>query len=409
MDFSIKDASASGWNYLKQKSSEAVSALDKATLAPPAKMEKNTKGVRGNAFNANKYKIDQLSYPIDVLDKKYGGNYAIFYINVSDDSKLNVSDNTVELDPNTEKRMRGGMVAKGMSKTQLATAAAGVQILEGAAGGFKKGNQVTKADGSTKNSKISGAASGAAESLPEALTTGIGVAVAASLAPSASRSQRRLKTAIALHVPNQLSIHYGTTWSEVDTAALQAVADAGGALADAISDPRNLAKHAGATGAIVREAAANLALTKLPNAGAISAALGIAANPKKEQTFQGVEFRKFTFDYQFYPRDEFEAENVLKIIHQFKLHIHPEFKSELNYVWIYPSEFDIIYYTEGQENLNIHQHTSSVLTSMNVNYTPNGNFSVFANGMPTQINMTLEFKELQLASKETIGLEPGGL
>jgi len=46
---------------------------------------------------------------------------------------------------------------------------------------------------------------------------------------------------------------------------------------------------------------------------------------------------------------------------------------------------------------------------MNVNYTPNGNFSVFANGMPTQINMTLEFKELQLASKETIGLEPGGL
>jgi calcineurin-like phosphoesterase family protein len=89
--------------------------------------------------------------------------------------------------------------------------------------------------------------------------------------------------------------------------------------------------------------------------------------------------------------------------------MHPEFKSELNYVWIYPSEFDIIYYTNGTENLNIHKHTSCVLESMSVNYTPNGNFSVFANGMPTQINVSLSFRELQLASKETIGLTPGGL
>ena len=84
------------------------------------------------------------------------------------------------------------------------------------------------------------------------------------------------------------------------------------------------------------------------------------------------------------------------------------FKSELNYVWIYPSEFDIIYYTGGKENLNLHKHTSCVLTDMQVNYTPNGNFSVFDNGMPTQINLSMSFKELQLASKETIGQSAGG-
>lgn len=397
MDFSIKD----GWNKMSQKAGTMYDNLNQGTKKPPANWADNTR----RKLDTNKYKIDQYSYPNDLLTPKYGGNYAVFYINVSDDSKLNVLENTVDLDPATEKRMRGSLVAQNMSVTQLATAAGGLKVLEGAAGGFGKAGTTDAKTGKTTGGGMTG---GAAKAVPEALTTGIGVAVAGNLSPSASRSQRRLKTAIALHIPNQLSIRYGTTWGETDTAGLQMVKDAGSALAESIMNPATLSKHAASAGT-VREAAAAVALTKVPNAGAISAALGVAANPKKEQTFQGVEFRKFTFDYQFYPRDEDEASNVLKIIHQFKLHMHPEFKSELNYVWIYPSEFDVIYYTDGGENENVHKHTSCVLESMNVNYTPNGNFSVFPNGMPTQINMSLEFRELQLLSKETIGMEPGGL
>jgi hypothetical protein len=391
MGFTIKDGfNAAMDTTVGRGIKSGIDALDKATQGPRTQFNASN----SNRFNRNKYKIDQHSYPSDLMSETYGGNYAIFYINVSDDSKLNVSDNTVELDPSTEARMRGSLVAKNMSKGTLIGAQAGVTILEGALGGLKK-------DGKA------GAVKGAQEAKGEAAVGAIGVALAASLAPSASRSQRRLKTAIALHIPNQLSVRYGTQWTENDTAAIQAVADAGGNLAEglAAADTKKLSTVA----PTVREAGAGLALSKIPNAGAVSSALGIAANPKKEQTFQGVDFREFSFDYQFFPRNEFEAQNVLNIIHQFKLHMHPEFKSELNYVWIYPSEFDISYYTGGMENLNLHKHTSCVLKSMNVNYTPNGNFAVFANGMPTQINMTLEFKELQLASKETIGFTPGGL
>ena len=82
--------------------------------------------------------------------------------------------------------------------------------------------------------------------------------------------------------------------------------------------------------------------------------------------------------------------------------MHPEFKSENAFLYIYPSEFDVTYYKGGTENLNIHRHTSCVLTEVNVNYTPNGVFSTFDNGMPTQITLSLTFKELQLLSKETI-------
>ena len=39
---------------------------------------------------------------------------------------------------------------------------------------------------------------------------------------------------------------------------------------------------------------------------------------------------------------------------------------------------------------------------MTVNYTPNGQFSVFKDGMPTQINISMGFRELMLLSKETV-------
>jgi hypothetical protein len=87
--------------------------------------------------------------------------------------------------------------------------------------------------------------------------------------------------------------------------------------------------------------------------------------------------------------------------------MHPEFKGAGEFLFIYPSEFDIIYYTSGSENQNIHKHTSCVLTEMSINYTPNGVFNTFyesktGGGMPTQINVNLTFRELQILNKELI-------
>lgn len=345
----------------------------------------------------SKYSIRQFSYPADLLDDTYGGNYVVFYINVSNDSRLNVKENTVELDPNVEKRLRGSLVAKGMDVATLAGANAGTQVLAGVGGGIAK---VAK-EGFSKGGEAKSKKSQLGLNRETAVNSGgaaLGVAVAGTQAPDASRSQRRLKTAIALHIPHQLSIRYGMQWSEEDTALLQGAADA---IQGAANSKGSVARQAGAK-QYASEAGAAIALNKVQNPGAVSAALGIAANPKKEQTFKGVDFRKFTFDYQFFPRNKTEAENVLRIIEQFKLHMHPEFKSALNYIWIYPSEFDIIYYNKHEENRNIHRHTSCVLEEMNVNYTPNGAYQVFDNGMPTQINVSLGFKELQILSKETI-------
>lgn len=389
----IKNKITSSINSGVSRAEKAVSDTIKASIPVPTSYLSAERG----QSPIGKYDVKQFSYPADLMSEEYGGNYAIFYINVSEETRLKLKEPTVELDPKTETRMRGSLIAKGMDVATLAAANAGTQILGGLGGGIAK---------TIKEGFDSAAAKkGAWETAVNSGGAALGVAVAGDMAPDASRSQRRLKTAIALHIPHQLSVRYGTQWSEVDTALLQGAADMSEAMMNGLNGKGANAKM-GTGPAIAREGAAAIALNKVENAGAVSAALGIAANPKQEQTFKGVDFRKFTFDYQFFPRDVKEAQNVMNIIYQFKFHMHPEFKSNLNYVWIYPSEFDITYYTGGMENPHLHKHTSCVLEEMTVNYTPNGNFAVFSNGMPTQINVSLTFKELQILSKETVA---GGL
>jgi hypothetical protein len=233
----------------------------------------------------------------------------------------------------------------------------------------------------------------------------VGAAAIAANAASATRAQRRLKTAIALHVPNQLQIRYGMQWGEQDTGALAmagATLNQGEELAKALAQNKGKLQATKDVGELAAAIGANVALSKGPFKDANSAATGLAANPKKEQIFGGVDFRTFQVEYQFFPRSVKEAENVQRIIYEFKYHMHPEFKDSNNFLYIYPSEFDIFYYQNGKENLNIHRHTSCVLTEMSINYTPNGTFSTFENGMPTQINVQMTFRELALLTKDKI-------
>ena len=342
--------------------------------------------------------IGNYSYPNDLLSPIgiYGGNYVIFYINIATDSKLVTRDKIETVEDNTP-RDRGDLIGMGLTKAQLIGGNGIATSIEGAiAGGLLSGNVKGAAEGATKGALVGGAVSG----------------IIAASALDATSSQKRLKTAIALHIPNDLSINYGVEWSENDTAGLAMGASlfkSGSDTAVEILKALNtMGKDSDVTGAIkktggtVGAIATSLALSKGPQGAGNSVATGLASNPKKEQVFKGVNFRTFSFNYKFFPRSSPESQNVMNIIKEFKLHMHPEFKDANNFVYVYPSEFDITYYSNGNENNKIHRHTSCVLTDMSVNYTPNGMFNTFADGMPTQIDITLSFRELGLLTKDKI-------
>lgn len=357
------------------------------------------------SFNTgtNEYNIEHLEYPNDLHDESiYNGNKVLIFINAHKSSKfLPSGEYTIDMDKLDTPRIASsvvgrnlgnfGTIAAGMAPTAIASILAG-NLLGASAKAIAVGTGVTAA-------------------------TGVSLAASENISGTTTREMKRLKTAIALHVPNNLNIRYTAKWSDEDLSMADMAGAAGEGLNKAVNE-FNAADFMKAPGSAIASAldkmapgAANLALTKAPGGSYLSAKTGLAPNPKKEMLFKTVDFRTFSFDYVFAPRDETEATNVMQIIKTLKFHMHPEYKDNNSFLYLYPSEFDVQYYTGDGINRYIHQHTSCVLTEFSVNYTPHGSFTTFPNGMPTHISVTMSFQELVAPTKESIGAPymPGGL
>lgn len=218
---------------------------------------------------------------------------------------------------------------------------------------------------------------------------------------SVAQKTKRLSSAIVLYVPNNLRTGYSVNWSEDDFQKEEMYAETA----------LELSKFAaGEESQTITKTLGGIAARKLNGMNYVQRATKITpGNAKAEQLFKGVNFRDFSFDYQFSPRNEKEAEVVMNIIRMFRHHMLPEFKDQASFLYIYPSEFDIRYYKGSKENEYIEKHMTCVLTNVIVDYTPNGQFNTFNNGMPSQINMTLSFRELSVPTKETSPYDKRGV
>jgi len=148
-------------------------------------------------------------------------------------------------------------------------------------------------------------------------------------------------------------------------------------------------------------------------------ALGGVNNPMLELLYSSPAFRQFTFEFMFYPRDEREALEVQNILERLRFHQAPELDGGSGgLLLIPPSEFEVSFYYGGRPNPNLPGIGRCVLTNMSVNYAPNGwsAYEMFGEndprlgrtGMPTAIQLTLEFKETVILTKKSMVRGNGG-
>lgn len=307
------------------------------------------------AFNRSKYLVDRFTYPTDLnatTNNQYGGHRVIFYINVPGGSKIARTDinnlSTMEM-PESRFAENAGTRAQKTDpiKSSLALTA-----------------------GVVKDNGISG--------------------LAAASVLIGSKPKKRLTTAICLYVPESLTKSYNVNWAQENSEKM---------LAGAAAQQLALSND---TGEAALTSKGYLASKGMNNQEYLQKTAGVSpGNSKAEFLFSGVEFGTFTFDYRFAPRSMEEAENVLNIVRTFRHHMLPEFYDDSNFLYIYPSEFEVRYYIYDQENDFLERQMTAVLKSMNINYTSNNQMTTFTNGMPTHINITLQFQELSMPSKET--------
>ena len=214
------------------------------------------------------------------------------------------------------------------------------------------------------------------------------------------RSTRKIKEAIALHMPLPTVYTHTNVYEEVSLTAFGAQALKLGAtfFGKALS--------AGLTGALA-SAVTSSAPRIVDAAGNLirrgAAAAGMPINPKIEVLFSHTTQRAFRMEILMAPKNENESRTVKEIIDTLRFHAAPEIDN-LGFIPIFipPAEFDITFYHKGKENTKIPRINTCALEQIEVDYAPTGVYSTFANGYPVAIRLSLAFRELEILHKQRV-------
>jgi hypothetical protein len=124
---------------------------------------------------------------------------------------------------------------------------------------------------------------------------------------------------------------------------------------------------------------------------------GNVFNPNMELLFKGPALRPFSFKFKLTPRSADESKEVIKIIRFFKQGMAP-IRSQSNLFLKSPHTFRIAYLHRG-ENGELHRGLNMfkevALQGFGVNYTPNGNYATYSDGIPVGYEISMTFTELE--------------
>ena len=217
---------------------------------------------------------------------------------------------------------------------------------------------------------------------------------------------------IYLNMPSSVVFNESVGWQGADLGVIGALANgAGGAAAlenGLLSNAGSLLGGAalalgggGIAGGIVGSVLGGGSLQS-----GIESTFKIKANPFKEQTFQGVEFRSFDFTFTLRARSQSDVNMIQSIITSFRAHSKPTFEKGTNgAVFAYPKEFRIEFLTidDGayETNKYIPEIKYCVCTTVNTNFTGTG-WKSFEGGAPVDISLQLTFQETEIITGEDV-------
>ena len=121
---------------------------------------------------------------------------------------------------------------------------------------------------------------------------------------------------------------------------------------------------------------------------------GVVINSNIELLFSGPELRSFTFTFKLSPRDKAEAKTIQKIIRTLKQGMSAKKAADFLFVKS-PHTFFLGYYKGAELQPYMNKFKECALTSMSVQYAPDGPFATYTDGSMTSYGMTLTFQELE--------------
>ena len=125
---------------------------------------------------------------------------------------------------------------------------------------------------------------------------------------------------------------------------------------------------------------------------------GRVLNPNAEMLFQGPVIRDFNFSFLMIARSQREGDEIRKIIRFLKLGMAPKFRST---TYLKNPDIFTLHYKNGTSDNDILNTVNRfnpgglALTTMAVDYAPNGYWSAYKDSQPVAVKMDLSFTELR--------------
>ena len=227
-------------------------------------------------------------------------------------------------------------------------------------------------------------------------------------------NKKDLANTIALYIPDELISSSSVSYGQTD---ISPIAKAISGVIDSFSEDTGNVGDAFTSGG---QAVAGVFKNKIENfitGGIKNVRKGIAINPQKEALLQPLEFRTFSFNYEFNPRSEEEARRVREIIHTFRMAMlpdgltatelgfnvnveeqDPELKRQSNEIFFsFPNVFDI--YFDGPIGDKVDGFLPAVCTNAEVNYTGGQKFATHYDGQPVKVDLALSFQEIRVMTR----------
>lgn len=137
---------------------------------------------------------------------------------------------------------------------------------------------------------------------------------------------------------------------------------------------------------------------------------GEIINPNLEILFSDVTLRSFAFKYKLTPRNKNEAEQVKLIIRAFKRNMAPQAigsDGASDFFLRSPNVFKLRYRSGNKDHPFLNRFKQCFLTDMQTRYTGEGTYSIYDDGTPVSMELSLSFKELQPIYDLDYDEEPG--
>ena len=122
-------------------------------------------------------------------------------------------------------------------------------------------------------------------------------------------------------------------------------------------------------------------------------------NPKVDVLYANSDLREFQFGFLMAPKSLNESKSMENIIKYIRMYAAPVNQGPY---FISPAEFQIEFYNKGQINTHIPKVSRCVLTDIQTDFTPQGEWSTFRNGYPVTCRLALSFQEMEIITRQAV-------